>query len=292
MSTETAPLKAAQVAHHEEDDEEKKEARGMDNDHEFDLEIRDDQLTTGTSVFSNIMSCLCPWTAPCGFFTLEPNEEAIVVQCGTFTGKATTPGIHWASCWGRELHRVSKRQVSVDLPTIKCLDLNGNPLNMSAILVYRFERTERAALAVQNRGRWINNQATSTLRKVVSEFPYETADDSPSLKTHQSLVSRRLVAAAKRQLLPSGAVVVAFQINEISYAPEIAAAMLKRQQADALVQARSVLVSGCTQIALDAVKILEDADVQMTDSEKVRLMSNIVTVTASEGGTVNTISVG
>lgn len=262
-------------------------------DSEFVLETRDDQLVQGSSFLSTCLGVVCfPFSCCCSFYTLEPNEEAVIVQCGTYTEKVTEPGCHYSSCWGRDMYRMTRRQISRDLPTIKCLDSSGNPIMVSAVLVTRYERTERAALALRNVERWVLNMATSTLRKVVSTFPYETDDDSPSLKTHQSMVSRRLQAAAQKMLQPAGAHVVAFQVNELSYAPEIASAMLKRQQADALVGARRVLVEGCAAIALDSVRILEDSGVSMSDSEKVSLLNNVITVTASDGGTSNVIDVG
>lgn len=264
----------------------------FDHDREYDVDLRDDQLQMSRPVLANVIGCLClPVTLLCGCFTVQPNEEVLELSYGSYVYKYVAPGLHWSSCWGRELKRVSTRQMTVDLPTVVCLDKTGNPLRVSAIIVFRFDNTQRAALGVQDAQKYVRNMATASLRKVVSEFPYETDDESPSLKTHQSMVSHKLRAVARRQLASAGAFVSQFQLNELSYSPEIAAAMLRRQAAAALVSARRTLVEGCTQIALDAVNILEDSDIVMTDSEKVAIVRNVLTVTCSDSSAQPVLSV-
>lgn len=268
-----------------------------EHDHELNLESFDGNVKLeGVPFLSKCLSCVCIPFVPCLWcsccYTLDPNEEAIILHFGKYTEKAADPGIKMSWYCGREVKKISTKQTSHDLPTVKVLDKGGNPLMVSAIIVYRITNSERATLGVENARGFIFNQATATLRKVISQYHYETMDDSPSLKTHLPLVAKDLKEAAQSQLAPAGATVMTFQVNEISYSPEIAAAMLKRQQANALVQARRTLVSGCTEIAFDAVDLLEKKGVKLSDADKAAIVNNILTVTCSEGSTVNNIPVG
>lgn len=243
---------------------------------------------SGTSWAAKCLCCSCfalTWcyNDDCGCFSVDPNEEILELSFGSYARKWTTPGVHWSIPWGRELIPVSIKQKTVDLPNLKVLDANGNPLIVSAVLVYLIEHVERSQFAVDDADSYVRHQATATLRKIVSQFPYETEDESPSLKTHASMVAQRLRAAAGRQLEAVGASVKSFQLNEISYAPEIAAIMLKKQAAVALVQARKVLVAGCAEIAADAANKLKHEGTDMTDQERLRLVNNVLITTVADG---------
>jgi regulator of protease activity HflC (stomatin/prohibitin superfamily) len=262
-------------------------------DQEFHVEEDDRIAMMKPSLAIRICDILfCPLTCLFGWYCVSNNQEVIITEAGKYVHSEDRPGCHYWPCCLADIRKVGLRQTSVDLPTIKVLDSNGNPLKVSAILVYKVDRADRAVLSVADFSQYVQNQATATLRKIVSSFPYETDDGSPCLKTHLPLVSKRLKEAAHAQMLAAGARVITFQVNELSYSPEIAAAMLRRQQAHALVQARRTLVEGCTKIAMDSVKALEESDIHMTDSEKVRIIANMMVVTCSEGSVVPTLPMG
>jgi SPFH domain / Band 7 family len=262
-----------------------------ENDHEYKIAV-DDIEESNPNPFSVCIGALAfPLTCAMSWFCLEPNQEAVITNCGSFTRHVRKPGCFFSNCFGRDIIYVNTRQIAIDLPKTKVLDARGSPLHVSAVLIFYFSNTIRAALAVQNRDAYVSNVATATMRKVVSKFPYETEDNSPSLRTHQSLVTKLLTEAAQHQLRAAGATCITFQLNEISYSNEIAGAMLKRQAAEALVAARKVLVSGCSDIALDTVDLLRRRGIEMSDEQTAKLVNNIIVVTASEGSTVSTVGV-
>eukprot|EP00128_Syssomonas_multiformis_P016013 Colp12_sorted_trinity150504_noHs@17425 len=246
--------------------------------------VDDDPVPKNCSFAASLIGCLaCPVTALMSFYTLEPYEEAVILSCGKYAGNASEPGCHFYNCWGRDIRKISKKRISHDLPEVKVVDLHGNPLVMSAVVVYRVNNAARAALQVQSLSSYVVQQAQTVLKQVVSQFPYDGANgDGHSLRTETSYVSEMLVRTLQGKVSTVGVEAVSFSINEISYAPEIAAGMLKRQQAKALVEARQLLVKGAMDIAVDTLKFAEAAGIEFNQSERAKLITNIVTVTCAE----------
>jgi hypothetical protein len=141
---------------------------------------------------------------------------------GKYTDLYTEPGCYFKNCWGRELRRVSKQKTSINLPNVKILDLNGNPLHVSGIVVYSFERTKRVAIDMLNAASYIENQSLAVLKQIVSRYPYEhweEGDHEDCLKTSGEKIQNELVRALQKQVAVAGAKVHTFQLNEISYSP-------------------------------------------------------------------------
>jgi len=206
--------------------------------------------------------------------------------------------MHCHNCCGRELRTINKAKQSLTLPTLKILDKNGNPLMVAAIVVYSFQNTKRVAIDMMNAGEFVRNQALATLRQVVSKYPYEKwegdsgSEDEHCLKTEPDSVSQDLIRTLQKHVSIAGAKIHSFQLNELSYASEVASAMLKRQQAESLVAARSTVVNGATQIALDAAQQLDIKGIKMPAEEKAKLVSSLLTVICSESQVVTTINLG
>jgi len=207
---------------------------------------------------------------------------------GTYTGTYTEPGCTFINCWGRELRTVSTAAQSIDLPSTKIIDKNGNPLLVSAIIVYHIVNTRRAALDVLNARHFISLQATAVLKQIVSQYPYEDRnpdgreEGSLCLKTEANEIGHQLRTKLQDKIAQAGAVCQSFQLNEISFAPEIAANMLKRQAAEALVQARELIVRGAVGISLQAVEELAKGGLEFSQEEQCRLVSNLLVVTCGD----------
>lgn len=265
-------------------------------DAEANLHFDDSQLEERAPIGAYLIGALlCPLTFATSWYCLDPYQEAVVLHCGSLSSIEKEPGCHYATSCGREIRKISTKQVSVEISDAKILDKTGNPLHVSAVIVYRVINAKRAALAVESLSSWVMNQGMATLRRVVSQFPYEVDDHdpiTPCLKTHLPLVAARLKSASKGQFTAAGVDILSFQVNEIGYAPEIAASMLKRQQAHALVQARRTLVRGCTDIAMGAIENMKEKGVNISDENQVRIINNLLTVTCSDVQTVNAIPVG
>jgi len=232
-----------------------------------------------------IVGILCfPCTLICSCFTVTEREEVMTLHYGKFTGIIKEPGCHWINCWGRELIRVSKAKISVDLPNIKVVDRNGNPLIVSGIVVYHFDNIKKSNIDFQNAGIFVRNQSQATLKRIASRYPYEVEE-----KSQEFCLSRdgdEITAIAReilqKQVQISGVIIDSIQFNQISYAPEIAQGMLKKQQAMAMISARRTLVNGAVRIAYDAVEKLELNGVKMNPKDRTKLVSNLLTVTVAE----------
>eukprot|EP01134_Creolimax_fragrantissima_P008538 CFRG8538T1 len=251
-----------------------------------------DSLEPSSSVVSNVLGIACfPITLLTSCFTLDTMSEAVVLNYGTYTGTIKEPGCHMVNIWGREIRVILTSQKSVDIPNMKVIDGNGNPIVVSAILTYRFVDSKRALLNVQYPTEFVMTQASAILKQVVSQFPYESEGDEPSLKNESQHIGDLMRDALQARVEPAGAVIQSMQLNELNYAPEVANAMLKKQQAKAMIAAREHIVQGSVSISQEAVSRLEAGGLVMTAAEKVRLVTNLLTVTCSDSDAVPTIGV-
>jgi len=224
---------------------------------------------------------------------VSEREEVVKLNFGNYTGSISEPGIHWANCCGRELRKVDKRIVSVDLPNTKVIEKNGNPLIVSAIVVYSIQNAKRATIDVQDVRTFIINEATAVLKRIVSMYPYEAHDengkeDTMSLKNDPVAIQNKMTRMLQKHVKVAGAKIHQFRFNELSYAPEIAAGMLRRQQARAMVAARKKITQGAVEIAYGASDKLAERGVKMTPEEKKRLTSNLLAVIAADSDNTTT----
>ena len=162
------------------------------------------------------------------------------------------------------------------------LATNGNPILISAVVVYRVENSYKAALDVENHNRFIEDQAGAVVKRVSSTFPYESPDGSePCLKAESDEVSAEYVAGLQEAVNPAGIKVLGVRLNDLTYAPEIAQAMLMRQQALALIDARKTIVEGAVEIVRDAVERLQAAGLELSETQREVLVTNLLVVLCS-----------
>jgi len=231
-----------------------------------------------------------PFTFMCSWYSLKEQEEAVFLHYGKYSGVQTTPGCNYMNCWGREIKRVSKRKISIHLPETKVIDFNGNPIIVSAIVLYHIRDTLKSVIDIQNCHQFIRNQAQTVVKSVVSKYPYESTSSSQKcLKNESKEIQKCLVSTLQEVVEVAGANIISFQFDELSYAPEIAHGMLKRQQAHALIIARKKIVEGAVDIAKDAVQQLEGLGVKMENSEQAKLVTNVLTIICSENSGVQKV---
>jgi len=228
---------------------------------------------------------LCfPFTILGSCFTVNERQEVITLHFGKYTGLIEEPGCHFVNCWGRELITVSRAKISVDLPNIKVVDRNGNPLIVSGIVGYHFVNIKKSNIDFQNASIFIRNQSQATLKRIASRYPYEIDEEEEGLSLSRNADDITLIArdTLQKQVAISGVQIDSIHFNQISYAPEIAQGMLKKQQAMAMISARRTLVRGAVKIAYDAVGKLEENGIKMNPKERTKLVSNILTVTVAD----------
>jgi len=237
---------------------------------------------------SKLLSCLFAPLLPfvgCGLYTVDAKSEAAVLHMGKLTEMQKDAGLHCGMPCGMEVRHVSTKQATMDLPTSKVADRVGNPVMVSAILNYRVVDAKRALLHVEDRSQYINTNAQAVLKQTVSQYSYD------QLKTDHDEVNERMRQSLQPLMVTAGISVSSMSLNDLSYAPEVAAAMLKRQQASALVDARTLIVEGAVKIAQDAVtRLQEDGMVTLDDQQKVAIVTNLLTVTCSDRDATPTVS--
>jgi regulator of protease activity HflC (stomatin/prohibitin superfamily) len=217
-----------------------------------------------------------------GFFVVNPREEVVVLRFGKFVTILRQQGIRWIHPVGRRLIKISTRDTTLDITATTVVEKNGNPIEISAVVVYRVSDTYKAALDVENFSQFINDQAGAVVKRVASKFPYESADESiPCLKKESDTVTQAFVAELQEAVAPAGIQVLTVRLNDLTYAPEIAQAMLMRQQAMALIDARKMIVEGAVEIVRDAVAKLQAANLEVNPSERDALVSNLLVVLCS-----------
>jgi regulator of protease activity HflC (stomatin/prohibitin superfamily) len=224
---------------------------------------------------------------------IKPNQEAVVLEFGRYTGTVTNPGCQWINCFGTEVRIVSTAVQSVDLHRQKMVDGLANPLNVSAVVVYRVKNSARATLDVLNYNSYLNTQAQTVLKGVVAKYPYQAPTHDakhPSLQNEGAIIAKELVDVLQQSVEVAGLEILEFKFNELSYAPEIAAAMLKRQQAFALVQARATIVEGAVETAFSAIAAMEEKGLQLSQEGRERMLTSMMTVMVSENDAQPTVS--
>ncbi len=218
----------------------------------------------------------------CGFFVVNPRQEIVVLRFGKYVTTLKTQGIRWIHPVGRALHRISTRDTTHDIATTTVVEKNGNPIEISAVVVFRVEDTYKAALHVENYREFIADQAGAVVKRIASQFPYETADDAKAcLKKESDVVTNAFIAELQEAVNPAGIRVLGVRLNDLTYAPEIAQAMLMRQQAMALIDARKTIVEGAVEIVKDAVERLQAAGLEVDELKRDELVSNLLVVICS-----------
>lgn len=217
-----------------------------------------------------------------GFFVVNPREEMVVLRFGKYVGTVRNEGIRWIHPVGRSLRRIPTRDLTLHMETSTVVERNGNPINISAVIVYRVEDTRKAALDVENFHKFIADQAGAVIKRVSSHFPYESPDKSePCLKSEADEVTKAYMAELQSAVNPAGIRVLSVRLNDLTYAPEIAQAMLMRQQALALIDARKTIVEGAVAIVHDAVDRLRNAGLEVSVAQREVLISNLLVVLCS-----------
>jgi len=274
----------------------------VDDDDQGDFKLEEGSF----SLCANAVALLCiPLTLLGSCFSVQENEEAVLLSCGKYAGTVTEPGIHFSNCWGREIITISKAKLSTEIANTKVIDKDGNPVMVSGVVFYHFKNTKKAALDILDRQTFVSDQAAAVLKQIVSQYPYDNHDvdsdyDSddeddnkvPCLKQDAQVIGKALISELQKRVIVAGAKIDNFRFNEISYAPEIAASLLKKQQASAIVASRHTLVEGAVKIASAAVSRLEKRGIAVEQAEKGRLISNLLTVICADEHILPVISLG
>jgi regulator of protease activity HflC (stomatin/prohibitin superfamily) len=226
--------------------------------------------------------------------TAVARGEAIVVQLfGSYLGTIRTPGLHWVNPLSQRI-RVSTRIRNQETPLAKVNDAEGNPIEIAAVVVWQVADTAQARYEVDDFVQFVAFQAETAVRLVATSYPYDThGDGAPSLLDNAEEITAKLSAEIAARVRPAGVKVIESRITRLAYAPEIAQAMLRRQQASAVVAARKRIVEGAVGMVQMALERLEAQDIVTLDDErKATMVSNLLVVLCSDQATQPVVNVG
>lgn len=229
-----------------------------------------------------------------GFFTIQPNEAMVLILFGKYAGTIKKAGWHWANPFYTK-KKISLRSRNINGEKIKVNDEMGNPIEIAAVIVWRVENTAEAVFDVDNYVDYVNVQSESALRHLAGMYPYDNTEDNHtiSLRGSSDEVSEALKNELQQRLGKAGVVVEEARLSHLVYAPEIAAAMLQRQQAAAIIAARQKIVEGAVgmvQMALN--KLSENEIVELDEERKAAMVSNLLVVLCGERNTQPVINTG
>ena len=225
---------------------------------------------------------------------ISPGETRVIQFFGRYIGTIRHTGLRAIPPLSNPT-KVSIKVRNFETNTIKVNDLNGNPINIGAIVVWQVADTAKATFAVEDMEEFIHSQSESALRHVATTHPYDSTDIDtiPSLSGSTDLVSQELADEVAARVAVAGLEIVETRISALSYAPEIAQAMLQRQQATAIVDARETIVEGAVTMVESALDRLDERDIVDLDSERrASMVSNLLVVLCSDSSTQPVVNTG
>ncbi|MFT3727783.1 MAG: SPFH domain-containing protein [Terricaulis sp.] len=218
-----------------------------------------------------------------GFYQLQPNEGAAITLFGNYKGTDKTPGLRWILPWYKRT-KISLRVRNVTGEKLKVNDKRGNPIEIAAVVVWRVTDTARALFDVDQYQTFVDIQIETALRELASHFSYDHADaDEPSLRANADEVATHLRERLQERVAVAGVTVDETKLSHLAYAPEIAGAMLRRQQAEAVLAARQLIVQGAVSMVESALTQLSDRDiVKLDDERRAAMVSNLLVVLCAD----------
>ena len=228
-----------------------------------------------------------------GFFVVNPNEGRVLQLFGRYVGTAREEGLRWASPFYSK-QTISLRVRSFESARLKVNDIEGNPIEIAAIIVWKVVDTAEACFQVDDYQRFVAVQAESAVRNLATRYAYDAHDDSkPSLRGHTDTIADELRGEIHDRLSAAGVLVVEARISHLAYAPEIAQAMLQRQQAGAIIAARALIVEGAVGMVEMALShIAKNNIVELDEERKAQMVSNLLVVLCGERSTQPIINAG
>jgi regulator of protease activity HflC (stomatin/prohibitin superfamily) len=230
------------------------------------------------------------WT---GLFMVNPNEARVLQLFGKYVGTARTPGLRYANPFYSK-KKVSVRVRNFETGKLKVNDLNSNPVEIATVVVWKVVDTAEALFEVDDYLEYVKVQSEAALRALTVHYPYDAHEEGEkSLSTHAAEISEKLAIELQERLANAGVKVLEARISHLAYAPEIASAMLQRQQASAVVAARRKIVDGAVGMVEMALhQLSEQKIIELDEERKASMVSNLLVVLCSDRGAHPVVNAG
>lgn len=228
-----------------------------------------------------------------GLYTIQPNQAAVLSLFGKYVGTVKDNGLRWNNPFYAK-RRVSQRVRNFESGKLKVNELDGSPIEIAAVIVWQVVDASEAVYNVDDYESFVHIQSESALRAMATSYPYDQHEDGQlALRSHASEISQHLKNELAERLADAGVQVIDARISHLAYAAEIAQAMLQRQQANAVIAARTRIVAGAVGMVEMALAELQmNGVVQLDEERKAHMVSNLLTVLCSDRGTQPIVNAG
>jgi regulator of protease activity HflC (stomatin/prohibitin superfamily) len=218
-----------------------------------------------------------------GLFMVNPNEAKVLQLFGAYKGTAKEQGLRWANPFYTK-KKVSLRIRNFESSHLKVNDIDGNPIEIAAVVVWKVFETAEAVFEVDDYEHYVKVQSESALRNLATSYAYDAHDDAQaSLRGHTGAVAEHLKREVNERLSKAGVEVIEARISHLAYAPEIASVMLRRQQAAAIIAARTRIVEGAVgMVDMALERLSKSSHVQLDEERKAAMVSNLLVVLCSD----------
>ncbi len=246
------------------------------------------------TVLLSVLLLVVPVVSLTGHFALQPNQSRVLILFGAYHGTVRSSGFHWANPFYSKRTTLSLRAHNFTTDKLKVNDKRGNPIEIAAVVVWRVRDTAQASFDVENYREYVAVQSESAVRHLAGAYAYDQGeDDEVTLRSGGEEVAEMLAAELQQRLDKAGVVVEEARITHLAYAPEIAQAMLRRQQAEAIIAARTKIVHGAVSMVEMALHELAEKQVVEFDEERrAAMVSNLLVVLCGEAEVSPVINTG
>jgi len=229
-----------------------------------------------------------------GHFTLQPNQARVLILFGAYHGTVRKSGFHWANPFYSRGMKISLRAHNFSTEKVKVNDKRGNPIEIAAVVVWRVRDTAQATFDVEDYEEYVDVQSEAAVRHLASSYAYDQGEEAEiTLRSNAEEVAACLKEELERRLAKAGVVVEEARITHLAYAPEIAQAMLRRQQAEAVIAARQKIVHGAVSMVEMALNELAAKKVvQLDDERRAAMVSNLLVVLCAEAEVTPVVNTG
>ena len=234
-------------------------------------------------MYASILAAILSGVGLAGLFVVNPGDAKALILFGSYRGTVKRPGFWFANPFLTK-RRISLRIRNFETAKLKVNDNRANPIEIAAIVVWKVVESAEALFEVDDYSKYVAVQSESAVRAVAQSYPYDShAETEQALSTHVAEVSKSLQSAIQDRLSKAGVEVIEARISHLAYAPEIAQAMLQRQQATAIIAARFKIVEGAVGMVENALELLAAKGLVHLDEErKAQMVSNLLVVLCSE----------
>ena len=228
-----------------------------------------------------------------GLYMVEPNQSAVLSLFGKYVGTVRENGLRWNSPFNSK-KKISQRVRNFESGKLKVNELDGSPIEIAAVIVWQVVDSAEAVYNVDDYESFVHIQTESALRTMATSYPYDQHDDGQiALRSHAAEVSQRLRDELAERLADAGVHVIDARISHLAYAPEIAHAMLQRQQANAVIAARTRIVAGAVgMVEMALAELQKNGVVQLDEERKAQMVSNLLVVLCGDRSTQPIVNAG